>query len=200
MEYMNKKYTIEHIIKTLQDLSKDLGREPTWQEIQGHKDLPTTRTLQRSYGGLQGLRKLAGFKHIDHTRGALRKNELNRFLSHSLDAEKKLIDVLRDKHGFESVHEQFPFGDNRRYRADCAVFNKKVKHVDIYDIFNPKDKYSLGGCLRVKYKKYKNIQLDQVFLSDWTYTVYFVCANNKVPLPEQKDDIELIYLSAIISA
>lgn len=146
------------------------GRYPTTHDMNNCDYLPTSRTIQRKFGSLKNLRMAIGFtgSDIDNRTGTQRSCVALTANLNSFDHENDISQILVAKYLRTNVHFQSSYADNFGQRCDFKVYMPKDKIMFI-DIFWPKDKYSLGGCITHKQKK-----IEKVGVKD---PVYFIVMN-----------------------
>ena len=202
-----KQQTEQQIVANLKKLKEELGHEPTVLEIDACKHLPTARTIQRRFGGVEHLRKLAGFTHHNHTKGIKRSKKALESLLNSNNYEKKIINQFFTKYhdidGKEKTvvrhyaYQQY-LPDKGHYiniSCDVAVTDNQLKHVYLFDFFYPTSIQSLAGCVRSKLKKLRD---HPPTIFDATYSIVFVCTNPKMTaedmnkVPTELGEVELM--------
>lgn len=145
-----QKYTKESIKQSIDLFIEKFKREPSSHDFNHKNNLPNKKTIERRFGGLVNFRKEFGL-YIDHRKGQKRKEtalEINkREKEWSSIVYKKLLTFFQEPF----VHRESSIFDDRRNRTDFKVYGKKTF---IVDIFYPKDRYSLLGCVSAKSKKY----------------------------------------------
>lgn len=183
---MNKKYTEDGVIQALKNFKKNLGKEPTIQEIDKEPTLPTARQIQRMFGGVKQLRMKAGFDIDDHTKGTARQTTAAMTQKQCSKYEARLVNQLFIKHHdsqefTKTVTRQFAYqqwlpNENCyiNISSDVGITDRVKGHVTLVDFFYPQDMHSFGGCVRSKRKKLKD---HPVSLYDCTHDVLFVCVN-----------------------
>ena len=184
-----KQQTEQQIVANLKRLKDTLGHEPNVFEVDACKYLPTARTLQRRFGGVEHIRKLAGFTYDNHTKGIKRSKKALESLLNSNNYEKKIINQFftkyHDTNGKEKTvvrhyaYQQY-LPDKGHYiniSCDVAVTDNKLKHVYMFDFFYPSSPHSLYGCVRSKLKKLRS---HPPTIYDATYSIIFVCTNPKM--------------------
>ncbi len=92
------------------------GRPPTAVDFDGTPYLPSSRQVQRAFGGLAALRQQLGYVDLDFTKGQLRGEIAVRAGKRGMAAENVLEPILVAKFGEAYVHTQkhrllarFPF-------------------------------------------------------------------------------------------
>lgn len=183
---MNKKFTAESVIQSLIQLKNELGHEPTAQEIDRCPYTPSSRQIQRRFGGLKDLRQSAGFAVFDHTSGATRAQKAHRINQRSNEYHQQVINRLFEKHhnpvtSQTSVVREYAYqqwlpdaGYYKNIACDVAVIDGAQSHITLIDFFFPQDSYSFGGCVRQKHAKLRRYP---VSLFGYDHTVLFVCMN-----------------------
>ena len=127
---------------------RENGHYPVATEIDNCDYLPSTRLLQRNYGGLSNFRKALGLEILDYTKGEVRKKTVIMANKRANENENEVYKYLVEKFGEVNVHREHRFTDGS-HRSDFYIFKKFI-----VDVFYPKNKASLFGCLNVKIKKY----------------------------------------------
>ena len=152
-------------IKTgFEEFHKIRGRFPYALEIDSYPLLPSSRQIQRKFGGLKELRKLLGFpeNELDHSRGNTRSGLAKMIGKRGKGFEKDVYELLVNKFGEIYVHQQKPF-NNYESRIDFLVYAKGYKFG--IDVFYPTNMHNLVGCVNVKEKTYNNPGFEVIFLS-----------------------------------
>ena len=160
------KWTIEEIKRGFEAFLEAHRRYPTALDIDQYELLPSSRQIQRRFGGLIQLRTILGLPQdfLDFTRGNIRSTVSKKISARGIDVEKLIYDLLISRFGEICVHEQKPFGYYKnKSRLDFLVYCKNFKFG--VDVFFANDVHSLGGCINIKEKSYKNIDFDLIFLS-----------------------------------
>jgi hypothetical protein len=182
----NKKYIKEEVIKNLTKLKNELGHEPNAFEIDACAYLPSSRQVQRRFGGLQTLRKDAGFESFNHCAGEKRANIASmankRASKYEAEVINKLFIKYHDNKNFsKTVTRHYAYqqwlpdeGHYINIACDVAITDRVKKHVVLIDFFYPKDMNSFTGCVRSKINK---LEKHPVSLFNCTYEVLFVCMN-----------------------
>ncbi|MFA5838516.1 MAG: hypothetical protein WC849_01060 [Candidatus Paceibacterota bacterium] len=155
-----KPWKIEEVEAGLKHFFEENQRYPTSIEIDKYEHLPSSKSIQRSFGGLVTIRKKLNLENdYDFRKGkhsserALYINKRNNLL------EKKVYEFLVEHYDKPFVHREYLFMDDRRTRADFFVYDSKNGFC--IDIFYPSDKRNLLGCLNNKLNKYNQIYMRQ---------------------------------------
>jgi len=150
---LGRRWGLEDIKDGLDHFYNEHGRYPTSSEVDSFLYLPSSRTFQRSFGGLVELRKninLSGqsdFRSGEHSR----KRTLT-ITKRAYAIEKKVCEHLQKIFGNELVHREYFFTDDKRTRADFFVYDAGGGFC--VDVFYPSDLRNLTGCLNSKLNKY----------------------------------------------
>jgi hypothetical protein len=158
-------WSIKKIKEGFENFYREHGHHPTAHEIDAYPGLPTSRSIQRSNGGLVTLRKqlnLGG--QIDFTTGKHSSARAHIIGQRAHATEKEVYDCLIKQFGQMRVHREFMFTDDRRTRTDFYVYCTEGNFS--VDVFYPKDKYNLAGCLNNKMRTYRGatLQYPVIFL------------------------------------
>ncbi|MDP3935272.1 MAG: hypothetical protein Q8Q46_03600 [Candidatus Giovannonibacteria bacterium] len=77
------------------------GRYPTALEIDAYVGLPSSRQMQRRFGGLPKLRQELNLDTLDFTKGSVRSQTAQYIGKRGLDFEKVVRKILVDKFGID---------------------------------------------------------------------------------------------------
>lgn len=144
------------------------GRFPTVKEVDVFEYLPTSRTIQRSFGGMMGLRKTLGLASpVNFSSGETRSNTAREADLRAKKYEEEFYRYLISQVEEMRVHEHKIIrpGDTA---ADFFVYKNDSEGI-VIDLFYARDMHSLGGVVNIKSKKYTKVK----------YPVYFVLVGNK---------------------
>lgn len=158
------KWTLDKIRYGLDEFYKLNNRYPSALEVDEYPLLPSSRQIQRTYGGLKELRKSLGLpeEDLDYTRGLVRSDVAKTIGIRGKNFEKEIYNLLIGKFGEIFVHQQKPFNDYKS-RVDFFVYVQNYKFG--VDVFYPKDLHSFVCCVNIKEKTYTNSNFDMIFLS-----------------------------------
>lgn len=150
--------TKENIIKAFHEFNKIHGHYPSAKEIDADPSLPTSRLIQRRYGGLVRFRKSIGLpvNEINLNSGDARSTLAGIINRRANDLESEVYKKLVEIFGNIYVQPEFPFqlGINKN-RCDYHII-KRDGTTFIVDIFFAKDRHNFLGCLNHKINKYKD--------------------------------------------
>ncbi len=151
-----KKWSLEIIKAGFEKFEKEHGRLPTGPEIDKSEYLPSSRQLNRLFGGLPDLRKLLGYIETDFSKGTYRSKIGLASNKRSKLSEDKLRDILFEKFHEPFVHLEKPIDKTRKLRADFYVFNPLENFA--VDIFTTETYHNLDTNVYIKLKKYSHIK------------------------------------------
>lgn len=166
------KWTLEKIKKGFESFYKKFSRYPTATEIDNWPELPTSRQIQRKFGGLPTLReKLKLHGPYDFTKGEYSSKRASMISKRSNLQEKVVYTYLVDKFGEPFVHREYLFNSDRRTRTDFYVFCDNNERFSV-DVFYPNSIRNLTNCLNIKLKGYKELEI--------SYPIIFLVMNNLI--------------------
>lgn len=178
---------VSEIKKRVQMFIDETGREPSWQDFNSTPWLPSSRYIQRTFGGLKVLRSELGLSVTDYSSGKVRTKTAKAAMKRASRYEKQIYDALYEKHHDHKtftkvVDREVPY---QKYdleadvwsnvRSDIVIDDRQNNHVHFFDLFFAKDMPSLGGSLGCKRRK---LQKTPVKLPpETTWSVAFVSMN-----------------------
>jgi hypothetical protein len=140
------------------------GRLPTSFEIDDMPDLPSSRQIQRAFGGLPKIREELGYGEINFTKGSLR--DAYEHGIKGLKSEQDLEMELVSQFGELFVHIEKRFGSHKN-RVDFMVFTPEGNFgIDIFYSDHPR---AMINALNIKIPHYEEFPID--------IPLYFVCSN-----------------------
>ena len=155
------------------------GHYPASHEIDTFEHLPSSRSIQRRFGGLVNVRKHLDLKtSFDLRTGEHSSNRAKTINARAHKIEKEIYDYLVYAFGVEFVHREHFFTDDRRTQTDFFVYCKQGNFS--VDVFFPSDKRNFIGCLNSKMNTYKNAPVIQ-------YPVIFLQMNENISRKEIED-------------
>lgn len=167
-----KKWTTERLKDGIKKYHKIYGHYPTSFEIDKFEFLPSSRLIQRNFGGLVKLREsMKGNDSVDFRKGEHRSSRIKNINKRASDIEKEVHRYLVNTLRAESVHRKYYFTDDRRTCTDFFVNYRNINFS--VDIFFADNKHNFIVCLNNKIKKYDNIDMVQ-------YPVIFLNMNDKI--------------------
>ena len=160
------KWTLEKIKAGLERYKHAHQRYPTASEIDAEPYLPSSRQIQRQFGGLPALRQKLGLSgQTDFTKGKHSSERARMIGQRAHKLENEVYEYLVRRFGKIAVHREYLFSDDGRNRSDFFVYCAGEPFS--VDVFFPKDRHNLLGCLNSKMKSYgrtRNLQYPVIFL------------------------------------
>lgn len=164
-------YTLEKIKEGFESFYKEHKHYPSSSEIDQYAKLPSSRHIQRVFGGLPKLRALLKIDgQIDLTEGLHSSNRAKMIHRKASEVKKEVYTYLIDIFGSRFVRPEFFFNDDKRTRTDFYVYHRSGTFS--VDIFNPKDLRNMNNCLNSKLKSYRGIENK--------YQTIFLMMNNDI--------------------
>ena len=157
MTKIKKFWNIDDIRSALDRYISEYGRLPTAKEMDRCKYLPSARTIQRSYHGLEFLRQSLGYEQTHFGKGANRSQIAREINTRGSFVENQLREYLVDKFGEIFVHLERPIYKSSKQRVDFYVYTNSETFA--VDIFYPKDADTMVRCLYYKEKTYENFKV-----------------------------------------
>jgi len=146
-------WKLEELKAGLEHFYKERGRYPTATEVDAYPHLPSSRSIERRFGGLVELRKTARLDEIFDFRTGSHSTKRARFINdRAHKVEHTVYNFLVTRFGKELVHREYFFTDDHRTRADFFVYDERNGFC--VDVFYPASRRNLIGCLNIKLKKY----------------------------------------------
>lgn len=187
------KWTKEKIKAGFEKFFQQFGRYPTSEEIDSFPDLPSSRQIQRAFGGLVNLRKEFGLEIINFGAGKNR-SEIAKTVTHrGYYIERDLESALVKHFGEYFVHIEKPL--NKYYKQDSLNQLRIKSRADFFiyahnynfciDVFYARNYRNLVGIINTKQKKY----------SDLTIDVYLINANENQNNDITKESITRLYIN-----
>lgn len=147
-------WTKEEILAGLTYFKQLYGRFPTAHEIDSFEYLPSSRSIQRSYGGLVSLRKeLLPTEHADFTIGIYRSQKAKLTTANGKELETKFYNDLIKNFQEISVHEHKVIRPGN-VNCDFFIYLKENFGV-VVDIFYAESIINLVNVVNIKIKRYK---------------------------------------------
>lgn len=167
-----RSWTLEEVGSGCELFYASHKRYPTATEFDEYDFLPSSRTIQRKFGGLVQLRselKLKG--QIDFTKGEYSSKRAHMISKRAHILEKEIYEYLVSIFGRKFVHREYFFMDDKRARTDFFVYFTSGNFA--IDIFYPANRHNLIGCLNSKIRTYSS----QIMLQ---YPIIFLQMNNDI--------------------
>lgn len=172
----NKKWTVEMIELGLEEYKKQHGRYPSTLDFDKVSYLPTSRMIQRNFGGIVALKKKLKPDAIhDYTKGAYRSKVASDIFRSAQKSEEQFYRYLTSLVEEVRVHEHKVL----RPGVICCDFfiYTSAKDGFVIDIFYAQDMQSLTRIVHQKGKRYSGLP----------YKVYFVIVGNESITQNQID-------------
>lgn len=154
-----KIYTLEEIKNGFEKYFAEHGYYPSATEIDLCSYLPSSRTIQRSWGGLSNLRKVLKYQETDYRKGSRRSNTAIKVNQLAFETENKLEKYLIEIFGDVFVHSQKRIGHTH---VDFFIFTPD-KNICI-DVFTYIDLFSYSKNINNKMHTYKNFPHEIIFV------------------------------------
>ena len=197
---MNNSWSTEKIKEGFERFKIENGRLPTAPEIDSLDYLPSSRQIQRKFGGLEKLRGLLGYQDTHFGKGAYRSSIANRSGIRGRDTELALEKILREKFVEVFVHTERIFDDSKN-RVDFYVYSPDGNFgIDVFYTGTMRDLQKNINLKIDKYLKFPgklflvvgNESFDQSELDRYTLL-------KKKALPQNTSIINLENLNTIIN-
>lgn len=151
-----QQWTLEKIRDGFEKFIQEHQRLPTSPEVDASLYLPSSRQIQRLFGGLPQVRELLGYSDTNFSKGSHRQNIAHAANRISRETENKVRDILFEKFHEPFVHIERPIDSLKKTRTDFFVFNPLENFC--VDVFATETSHNLGTHLHIKLKKYSHIQ------------------------------------------
>lgn len=139
------------------------GRFPTALEIDTFEYLPTSRSLQRSFGGLVKVRQeLFPLEIANYTSGEYRKTIASQTWQRAQDYEEAFLETLLKHFHQIAIHEHKIIRPGR-IASDFYIYTNVDKGVCL-DLFYAKDLFSAAGVVNYKSRRYGKLECPVVFV------------------------------------
>lgn len=157
---MREEWTTEKIKEGFNRFLREHGRLPIAPEVDRLEYLPSSRQIQRKFGGLEKLRAVLGYKNTHFGRGEYRSSIASRVNKKGREIEIELEKILRKKFHEVFVHTERIF-DNSKNRVDFYVYSPDGNFG--IDVFYTDTMRDLQKNINLKIDKYKKFP-QQLFL------------------------------------
>jgi hypothetical protein len=185
------KWTEDQLLKGLLKYKSEYGRFPSASEIDSYEYLPSSRSIQRSHGGLVALKRKILPDFIDEhdlTRGVIRSNKASEADARAKKYEEEFYLFLCKHFSPMAVHEQ------KRIRPGDVSSDFFIYHNDIegtvIDLFYAQDIKTMAKVVNIKLKRYSTLSNKvilfvlvgnpEIVQSDIDKNI----ANKAIPIPE----------------
>lgn len=162
------KWTKEKIQEGFDKFFTENGRYPTALEIDAYGFLPSSRQIQRAFGGLVKLRQDLGLEITNFGIGNERSKIATIVNHRGRNLEKKVEQVLIEHFGEHFVHIEKPLNkyyiggansdQNNKFRADFFVYAKNYQFC--IDVFYASNWYNFVNIMNIKKPNYTGLKID----------------------------------------
>jgi len=180
----NKIWGRENILAGLKRFYQENNRYPTAHEIDSYKHLPSSRQIQRAFGGLVNLRKELGLNIVNYGVGASRSKIAYAVNKRGANLERQIEKILIDRFGEHFVHIEKPIykyysaEESKKYknktRADFFIYAKNYQFC--VDVFYTNNYRNLINIINIKQSNYSHLNTD----------VYLINLNENSDISEEK--------------
>lgn len=161
--HQGAEWTKSEILAGLNHFFKLNGRYPTAREIDVFEYLPSSRSIQRKYGGLVLLRKeLIPTSHANYTQGSYRSSVASQTWHRAAKYEEEFYDFLCQHFDPIAIHEHKVMRPGN-VTSDYFIYLNKDRGI-VLDLFYAQDMHSLGGVINIKLKRYKSLPFKTIFI------------------------------------
>ncbi|HCM51514.1 TPA: hypothetical protein DIS56_00020 [Candidatus Saccharibacteria bacterium] len=156
-------WTKEEVLAGLTHFFKIYRRYPTAREIDIFEYLPSSRSIQRQFGGLVVLRKeLIPDSHSNFTQGSYRSEIASKTYKRATLYEEEFYNFLLQHFQPLAVHEHKIIRPGNVSSDYFIYLNEEIGVV--IDLFYAKDRFSLGGVINIKLKRYSKLPFNTYFV------------------------------------
>lgn len=180
-------WTDTELLSGLKYFYEQYGHFPTAGEVDTFPYLPSARSIQRTHGGLVGLRKrLLPNEHHDFTRGSYRSDKAR-------EGDKRARAYEEEFHTLLTAHfEEISIHEHRIIRpgnvaSDFFIYLNEKNGI-VIDLFYAQDLKTLGKIVTIKLKRYATLPYETYFIlvgnpSLSNQSIQNLMANRTNPLP-----------------
>jgi hypothetical protein len=142
-------WTKERVLQALRIYVDTHGRYPSAHEIDDHPHFPSSKHIQRQFGGLVALRKELGIlPHNDLTKSTPNQERLGATKHRYDEAHGRLGAILATALAKGTAEADTTLTDDHRTKMEFRVMH--ATGVTLVTMVAPKDSRTLIGCLRSK--------------------------------------------------
>lgn len=158
---MAEKWTLDSIKEGFERFISENGRLPIAPEIDKLDYLPSSRQIQRRFGGLEKLRADLGYSETHFGRGNFRSEITTRINIRGRRTEIELEEILKQKFGEIFVHTEKIFDDSKN-RVDFYIYSPSGNFG--IDVFYTETMRDLQKNINLKIDKYHNFPCQLFFV------------------------------------
>lgn len=163
----NVNWTLDKIRDGFDNFYKNYGHYPTAHEVDDYVLLPSSRQIQRSFGGLVNLRKSLNLLTENYTKGEIRSKTASNINTRAKKYENIIHRLLTNKFDEKFIHIEKPLQQDDEYsskdRLDFYVYAKPANFS--VDVFGVKDERGVINVFNIKERKYRksHIKKEELF-------------------------------------
>jgi len=154
-----KSYSFKELKDGFERYNEENGHYPSTFEVDDCIYLPTSRLLQRSWGGMQKFRSLIGVKELNLTKGKIRSEKVPFLLKRGADEEDRIEKKLVEEFSEIFVHTQKRVNG---IRPDFYIYTPKL--IFAIDVFCFERREGLVTQINHKISVYKNFSTLVIFV------------------------------------
>ena len=181
-------WSIDQIRAGFVKFYEEHNRYPTALEIDSYEFLPSSRSLQRSYGGLVSIRqKLFPGEILNFTTGEYRSKVASSTFRRAQDYEELFYNKLCGHFDPIAIHEHKVIRPGR-VTSDFYIYTNETSGICL-DLFYAKDMFSVAGVINNKVRRYSVLDCLVVFVllhdGSLSQALLEACiANRRAELPD----------------
>ncbi|KKQ51030.1 MAG: hypothetical protein US70_C0024G0002 [Parcubacteria group bacterium GW2011_GWD2_38_11] len=164
-----KVWTLEKVRDGFEEFHKLFRRYPTAFEIDDFDFLPSSRQIQRIFGGLISLRKQLGHSIENYGSGESRSKIATDINDRGRKLEVIVRDYLQEKFNEPFVHIERPVHMSSKDRFDFYVYAKPTNFA--IDVFGTIDFRGLTRIMNIKENRYRKVNI--LKNKERLYFIYF---------------------------
>ena len=169
---LHNPWTLEELKHGFLEFYKIHGRYPTSNEVDNFDLLPTSRSIQRSFGGLVEVRKKLGLDEhlLNLTKGGVRSTKAKELWENARNYEEEFYHFLISKIPEMRVHEHKIILPGR-IASDFFIYYARTISAEsgktgvVIDLFWAQDLHSVKGVVSTKIKLYAPLK---------DYKIYYI--------------------------
>lgn len=172
-----EKWTLEKVREGFEKFYKLHNRYPTAYDVDDFDFLPSSRQIQRKFGGLVNLRKELGLKVKNYGQGKERSSLVAGFNTRGRQCENIIYGLLKERFDEKFIHIEKPTCDNiimdaydNKSRYDFYVYAKPSNFA--IDVFGTDATRGVINIINMKEKKYRKINSKE--------NLYFIYFGNNI--------------------
>lgn len=164
-----KIWTLEKTKEGFEKFYEEFERYPMANEVDDFDYLPSSRQIQRNFGGLVSLRRSLGLSIENYGEGASRSKIATHVNERGVAFEIEVRDYLQEKFNDPFVHIERPVHMNSKDRFDFYVYAKPMNFA--IDVFGTTDIRCLIKVMNMKEARYRKVNILKE--NEKLYFIYF---------------------------